>query len=361
MITMTDTKLIKIHMQSIVKSIILALIVSLQLPAKAQSNNFRLEVKEEKGSCVGVGPMSCYLVKYYNSTDWEFFYAPIEGFKYEEGFRYKLLIKRSKLANVPADASSYKYELVRVISKKKITQQTDQKTNLKNTKLNLDHQKWFIKSLNGTAVQSKNAFVKFDTQENRFHASLGCNTLNGSFDLKGNEATLGQGMSTQMFCDPEVMKLERAFAELLGKKYLFSQKGNTVEVRSGQKLILQLEAQTSTEELSFLAKHKWKLISLHGVGKDYGSVFIQFDADKKTVFGNSGCNTFRGPVSITGEKIAFKQLASTMMACADAEVNNTEAKLLALLNAGNLRFDIAEQTFNLYQDNRTVATFGLTP
>ncbi|GAE83622.1 lipoprotein [Bacteroides reticulotermitis JCM 10512] len=57
------------------------------------------------------------LVKKGNATEWEYFYSNIEGFQYEPGYEFVLKVKEEKLENVPADASSIKYVLVKQISK----------------------------------------------------------------------------------------------------------------------------------------------------------------------------------------------------------------------------------------------------
>jgi hypothetical protein len=44
----------------------------------------------------------------------------IEGFTYERGHEYELLVKRTTLANPPQDSGKYRYELVRIVSDKKI-------------------------------------------------------------------------------------------------------------------------------------------------------------------------------------------------------------------------------------------------
>ncbi len=43
----------------------------------------------------------------------------ITGFTYERGYEYELLVKRTKLANPPQDSGIYRYELIRIVSKKK--------------------------------------------------------------------------------------------------------------------------------------------------------------------------------------------------------------------------------------------------
>ena len=41
----------------------------------------------------------------------------IEGFNYNEGFEYRILVKEYILVNPPADASNLRYVLIKIISK----------------------------------------------------------------------------------------------------------------------------------------------------------------------------------------------------------------------------------------------------
>ncbi len=81
----------------------------------------KLVVKEERASCTGVAPQTCFQVKYKNSKDWELFYSNISGFNYKPGYRYVILVTRTKRENVPADASIYTYKLKKVLRKHKMS------------------------------------------------------------------------------------------------------------------------------------------------------------------------------------------------------------------------------------------------
>ena len=79
-----------------------------------------LEVAPTKVDCVGVAPMKCLQVREAGG-EWNNFYAPIEGFDFVEGFRYRLQVNVSKSANPPADGSSLRYNLVCVLDKTPVT------------------------------------------------------------------------------------------------------------------------------------------------------------------------------------------------------------------------------------------------
>lgn len=69
--------------------------------------------------CVGVAPMKCMQVKDNPEAEWTYFYDGIQGFTYEEGYQYKLqvFVKNIDPKDVPADASSQRWSLVKVLEK----------------------------------------------------------------------------------------------------------------------------------------------------------------------------------------------------------------------------------------------------
>ena len=68
--------------------------------------------------CEGMAPQKCLQVRTSPDTDWELFYGHIEGFTFEPGYRYRLLVDVTQAENVPADASSVRYSLVEVVEKR---------------------------------------------------------------------------------------------------------------------------------------------------------------------------------------------------------------------------------------------------
>ncbi|MGI9566729.1 MAG: DUF4377 domain-containing protein [Nitrosopumilus sp.] len=74
-------------------------------------------VGPELADCVGVGPQKCMMIRDSHEADWEYFYDNIDGFVHETGHNYHIEVLITDVANPPADASSKKYELVKILSK----------------------------------------------------------------------------------------------------------------------------------------------------------------------------------------------------------------------------------------------------
>lgn len=79
-----------------------------------------LFVREQPAPCEAEGSQQCLMVRSSENEDWRLFYAPIVGFEYEPSYTYELRVAVSPVANAPADAPSLRYELVELVSRKKV-------------------------------------------------------------------------------------------------------------------------------------------------------------------------------------------------------------------------------------------------
>jgi hypothetical protein len=77
-----------------------------------------LFIASERVDCQGLIPQKCLQTRSDENADWEFFYDEIEGFEHEVGYRYKLLVEITEVDNPPQDASSLRYQLIKVLEKK---------------------------------------------------------------------------------------------------------------------------------------------------------------------------------------------------------------------------------------------------
>ncbi len=79
----------------------------------------RIFISSHLSDCVGVAPQKCLLYKENRADKWSLFYDTIEGFEYEEGYAYEIEVVITKIENPPADSSSLRYTLIKVVSKEK--------------------------------------------------------------------------------------------------------------------------------------------------------------------------------------------------------------------------------------------------
>ena len=63
------------------------------------------------------GPETCYWIKVDNNPVWQISHSQIDGFNYESGYEYELLVNAQEILDPPQDASSCEYTLLSVVSK----------------------------------------------------------------------------------------------------------------------------------------------------------------------------------------------------------------------------------------------------
>lgn len=344
------------------KGILSLLIVFGSVASTMAADVIRMMVKEDRASCTGVAPMNCLQVKYKNSKNWELFYSEIQGFKHQEGYRYTLSVIRTKRKNVPADASAYTYKLKKVIKKEKIAVKPVTKDPLQA----IANQKWTLSKINGQAVNSDRAFIKLDDKGNKFNGSGGCNGIFGTFkyDPKSRSLTFGNIASTMMACaDEKVNKLEADFTKALADQtFKMESSGTTLAFYKGKEKVLEFrtEANNKNDIWSYIGKNRWKLIQMEGVTQENSPVTISFNLADRRFSGNSGCNNYFGTYEAGSSTIDFGPAASTRRACMDQTLSELERKFLSILGTKNFKFDVADQTLNLYQNDRLVLMFGIT-
>ena len=79
-----------------------------------------LHVNSHLIDCVGAGPRKCMQIRESRYDEWHPFYDEIEGFTFEEGYLYQIIVSITDVEDPPADGSSKAYELLAIVSRKKV-------------------------------------------------------------------------------------------------------------------------------------------------------------------------------------------------------------------------------------------------
>ncbi len=222
--------------------------------------------------------------------------------------------------------------------------------------------KMTLVKMNGKEISGTNFYLTIDQEKLSIFGKSGCNSFNVSFQAKSNNTCIKtqDGISTMVACDEGVMKLESEFMNTLqNRKFKIKTKGDKVQFKNWWgKTILEFQTQTEKSVWTYIGQNEWQLIQLNNVGKDYGKASIKFDTTENRVSGNTGCNNFFGSYNVQGEYISFAQMGATKMLC-DEESNKTENEFFKILSGQKLRYDVADQTINLYDGDRLVMMFGV--
>jgi heat shock protein HslJ len=168
------------------KYLFLLMILACNSNTEVQSK--MLIVADHLENCVGVGPQTCMLVKENPDDEWTYFYDQIEGFEYEEGYIYELLVNEIPVPNPAADASSLRYELKNIISKTP-------------TLINDDLIKeWTVIKIKGLEQLSSSPTMIFEKEDTKVAGFAGCNNYFSTYKVSGNELSFGPAGATRKLC-----------------------------------------------------------------------------------------------------------------------------------------------------------------
>ncbi|WP_369048277.1 DUF4377 domain-containing protein [Tenacibaculum sp. UWU-22] len=185
----------------------LAYLVMVLVVSSCATNQKILWVNSSKAPCTGVGSTKCLLVQkgdYLDDSKWQLFNGNIEGFTYIPGIIYKLKVSVEDLdtKTLPADASSKKYKLIKVMSKK-----SDLKFRLNDN--------WILTHIKGEKIQLNNKNgqprLEINIAENYVSGMASCNSFFGKVKkITDTQLVFSDQIgSTKMMCKD--MHVEIAF------------------------------------------------------------------------------------------------------------------------------------------------------
>ena len=227
--------------------------------------------------------------------------------------------------------------------------------------------KWVMTRLNEASISSSGVWLEFDPARNRFYGKGGCNNISGGYSTNNNAVTFTQAVSTFMACpDAGVMSREADFLRTLGgHTFKYRLTDGTINLFENDHLVMQfaMEDKSTTaanpNQWTFIGSKKWNVIKLNDATLADSGIWIEFDTEKNRFHGKGGCNSISGGYNATGDQIKFAQAVSTRMACPDPAVMRREADFLKLLSEASYRYDVADQTLNLYKDGKIILMFGM--
>lgn len=160
-----------------------------------------LIIADHLEDCTGVGPQTCMLVKENPEDEWSYFYDQIEGFEYEAGFTYELLVNQTFVTNPAADAPAIRYELKNVISKI---------PSMDNAEL---FKEWTVIKIKGLEQLSSSPTMTFEKEDPKVSGFAGCNNYFSSYEISENTLSFGPAGATRKLC-PD-MSVEDSFLKQL--------------------------------------------------------------------------------------------------------------------------------------------------
>ena len=161
-------------------------------------------------TCSGVGLRQCLRVRSDANADWSLFYDAIEGFDYEAGYTYELLVTETPVENPPADGSSIKTTLVEVVKKEAVAT-----ASVANTEWIYQSQRASSGELTAVLPETELTLNFSDTQAS---GNAGCNLFSGEYTQEGSALSFRTLISTEKAClDAEATQQEQDFLSHLGQ------------------------------------------------------------------------------------------------------------------------------------------------
>jgi putative lipoprotein len=191
--------------------------------------------------------------------------------------------------------------------------------------------------------------------------SGGCNTYSGGYTLEGGSLTFGPLRTTLMMCAEPAASVESSYLAALASVAAWAIDGSTLTLsdEGGAALLVYAPHGAPSIVGSWIVTgyNTGSAITSPIGGADLTAVF---GADG-TVSGSSGCNRYHGSYTLGGESgIAIGPLASTKMACAEAELMTQEQQFLAAL-AASVTYERAPQGLTLMDATGMITvTLGAT-
>ncbi|MGD9628941.1 MAG: META domain-containing protein [Pyrinomonadaceae bacterium] len=222
--------------------------------------------------------------------------------------------------------------------------------------------KWKLVELNGRSIKNSPAFIEFNADTKELSGNGTCNRFFGSFELSGRDfRTLGIGTTKRMCLGLKMTQTEAAFLKALADADRLEIKNDLLTLSREDKPLMRFKnagAGDGRASTTSLNAHKWVLKRIGAREIELGPdvPFLNFDAEKGSAGGNTGCNVFGGNYAADGTSITFSQLISTMRACeADERMSIERGFLDGLQNAKH--FEIKGDRLLIRAGNETVLEF----
>jgi heat shock protein HslJ len=189
---------------------------------------------------------------------------------------------------------------------------------------------WNIESIRKKdVVTQERAYIYLDFAKNKVYGNNGCNTINGTFILSGNNISFGDFITSLESCHSVTSErtIMKSFDDV--KSYnvttlynieylnLLNSKGNQVMVLKRQNLDFMNGA--------------WGVKELNGTNVSDKNIRVVIDTQMYTILANTSCNLINGVVNIDATKdfaIQFEDLKSQHKECPNIEAETD--MLLAL-------------------------------
>ena len=187
-----------------------------------QAHERRLTVAPDPVPCADDTPGSCLRVTDAEGDSWITHQDEIEGFAYEPGFTYELLVEEASEAAQIEAATPPRLRLIRIVSR------TESSTPPVALREDLGRPRWLLSAI-APSGQPESAWAasgitaQFDVWGDRLTGFTGCNNYSAALTVSGDLIQVSQPVTTRKACaSPAAMELEREFLERIARASAFA-------------------------------------------------------------------------------------------------------------------------------------------
>ncbi len=218
-----------------VSFLFLVLTAACNLKTFAQNNSEILIVADQKAGCRGIVAEDCLQIKHLNEETFTLFRGRIENFNYRSGYFYVLEVRKIYRQNNPDD---YQYRLKQMLAREKSPQSAEIPPVVS---VKLFAQQWKLTKMDGSPINGRGAFIKFNETEQTAGGNGGCNGFGGTLTINGAQIKISEIISTQMFCQT-ASPLENKFFKKLESINKFTISNGKLQLWTGSAVSLEFEA-----------------------------------------------------------------------------------------------------------------------
>ncbi|WP_112243031.1 META domain-containing protein [Kribbella monticola] len=178
--------------------------------------------------------------------------------------------------------------------------------------------------------------------DGRLSANAGCNSMGAEkVSMSGGKLGVKDLAITDMGCDTPRAAQDNWLAKLLTSSPTWKLTGDKLEISSGSTEISLVDKEKAEPDLT-LDGTRWTLdavVSGETASHSTGVAQAHLTINGERVTGSTGCNDFQGPVSITGSKITFGELAVTNTVPCPTDANAVQVAVYSTLR-GDVTYTI---------------------
>lgn len=198
----------------------------------------------------------------------------------------------------------------------------------------IENTKWVITTLEGKDVAGRKndgepIYFTLNSEDHRVNGFSGCNTFMGTYKIEdGNRISFSQMAMTRMAC-PEGDIKESEIISIFENADNFTISDGKLALNKARRAPLA-EFKEAEEDTAPIVGKYWKLKTLEGQDVEMAEnqereIYFTLNSEDQRVNGFAGCNTVSGSYTLEeGNRIRFSNMLTTLKACPDVNVNESE-------------------------------------